>query len=644
MIVKRSANINVVILYRLLVVFVLYTLCRLLFLGFHFESFKPLDAGIVTTLLRGGIRFDAAAIMYLNLPVILMLVIPFKFRHNSVYQRVAWYLFVILNLVGLALNVADIGYYPYTKTRTTASIFVQFSEEANKLTLFGQFLIDYWHLLLIYIALAIAFIYSSSRFQVSEVRIKHRLLYFFGSFAMMLFYVFIVVFSIRGTLRFGAKPIYLNEAAEYTVAPSQVQLVLSTPFSVIRTIGRKSYEKRHYFDDPNLLAQWMNPIHRPDSGAVFKPHNVVVVILEGIGREYIGAVNQLAGGEALQTYTPFLDSLFREGLVYQNAFANGRRSVEAPPAIFASIPSMGVSYTLSQNANNNIKTMAHCLKEKGYYSAFYHGAANGSMHFDTFMKLAGFDAYFGRDEYNNEAHYDGMWGIWDEEYLQYFAAQMDSMPQPFLSSVFTLTSHHPYSVPDRYKDKLPAGNLPMHRCVAYTDNALRQFFSKARKSSWYNNTLFVITADHASIPYYDDYKTLAGEFAIPLFFYMPGGNLGGVNNESMANQIDIMPTVLDILGYDKPYFAYGKSLIDTPNDRNFAVSANGERIQVYHRQLMVVREHDRILQWFDLNKGYQAPKTPFLPAETERDSLNTFGKAFEQQFYNRVLANKTIVE
>lgn len=640
MILKKKTNINLVILYRLLIVFIAYSICRVLFLAFHYQAFEPLNSISLLNIFIGGFRFDAAGIMYLNALVIVASVIPFQFRHQPSYQRVVFIVFVVFNLIGFALNIADIGYYPFTKTRTTASVFAQFSDEANKLKLFSQFVIDYWHLLIIFITLAMLFVFASSRLTTGMPHIKHKGRYIFASSLLVPVYLFIIILGIRGNLRSGAKPLYLNDAAAYAETPSQVPLILSTPFSVIRTIGKMSFEKRNYFDNEKEMERWMNPIHQPDSGATFKAKNVVILILEGFGREYIGAVNSLPNSGSFVSYTPFLDSLMQHALVFKNSFANGRTSIEAPPAILASIPSLGMPYTLSQCANNQIRSLPHCLKEKGYTSSFFHGADNGTMRFDAFMNLAGVDHYFGRDEYHNDADFDGMWGIWDEEYLQYFAQQNAKFQEPFLSCVFTLTSHHPFSVPQKYKSLLPQGPLPIHQCIAYTDQALRKFFATAKKMPWYKNSLFVITADHASLPHYDEYKTTAGEFAIPLCFFTPDGSIqSGMNDSTVAGQIDIMPTILHLLGYDKSFFAFGKNLLRTSSTNNFTVSANKNRLQVHHNQLMMVKEHETILQWQNLSGGFVPNVMPYTPEIEQMDSLIYFGKAFEQQFYNRVLEN-----
>src|SRR5690606_8681897 len=106
---------------------------------------------------------------------------------------------------------------------------------------------------------------------------------------------------------------------------------------------------------------------------------------------------------------------------------------------------------------------------------------------------------YGKKEYKNDADYDGIWGIWHEPFLQFMADKLDEMPQPFFASFFSLSSHHPFKVPAKYKGKFPAGPLPVHEPVGYTDYAMKQCFVKASETEWYRNTLFVRVADHATV-------------------------------------------------------------------------------------------------------------------------------------------------
>lgn len=112
------------------------------------------------------------------------------------------------------------------------------------------------------------------------------------------------------------------------------------------------------------------------------------------------------------------------------------------------------------------------------------------MGFDNFSKAAGIDNYIGQNEYvGNKADFDGSWGIYDEPYLQYIANYLDTVKSPFFAGIFTLSSHHPYKIPNEYSGKFPKGNIPILESIGYADYALQQFFDRISKSDWYKNTL-----------------------------------------------------------------------------------------------------------------------------------------------------------
>ena len=148
------------------------------------------------------------------------------------------------------------------------------------------------------------------------------------------------------------------------------------------------------------------------------------------------------------------------------------------------------------------------------------------------------------------------------------------MKEPFITTVFTLSSHHPFNLPEAYRDTFPEeGRYPIHKCIRYADHSLRRFFDTAKRQPWYNNTIFVLCADHASSRItHDEYMTEVGLFRIPILFYDPTGEMPRGRYEGIAQQIDIMPTLLSYLGYDRPYIAFGKDLLHTNPEDTWAMN------------------------------------------------------------------------
>ena len=161
--------------------------------------------------------------------------------------------------------------------------------------------------------------------------------------------------------------------------------------------------------------------------------NVFVIILESFSSEHIGALTHQIGNKNTD-FTPFLDSLAEKSLVFEG-FANGKRSIEGIPAILASLPTwMTEDFITSQYSSNKFNSLASILKAEGYNTSFFHGGKNGTMGFDAFSKSAGFEFYYGKNEYPDQSDFDGSWGISDEPYLQYIAKTLNTTPEPFLGS------------------------------------------------------------------------------------------------------------------------------------------------------------------------------------------------------------------
>ena len=546
--------------WNILLVYLCYSLSRLIFIFDNWDSFSYLTVNDLMRLCRGGLLFDTAAIAYSNVIYVLLVFLPLHLKERTGYHKFIKWVFIIVNLLMLATNLIDSGYFPFSNQRTTTTIFAQFSNEEN---LAGIFLIEglrSWYLL---VAFALfAFILWKS-YRTPEYHSRSKAAYYVVSLVALALFAFASLAGMRGGVGKAIRPITLSNANHYTNRPAEASIVLNTPFSFIRTIGKEHFKVPSYFSDRDQMQSFYNPLHTPDGDEQFRPMNVVQIILESNSLEYYG-----------RGFTPFLDSLMNESLTCGHTFANGRISIDAMASVLSSIPRMGESFILTPSALNPISSAAGELaKNKGYHTAFFHGAQENSMGFKAYSHSVGYQEYYGRESYGNDDDFDGHWSIWDEEFLQFFAQKMNSFPQPFATAVFTATSHHPYVIPERYAAIFEEGPLPIHKCVAYTDMAVRRFFETASAMPWYDNTLFVICADHTNIVEIPEYGTEAGRYKVPIMFYTPDGTLKK-RLEGTMQQIDIMPTILGLLDYDLPYIAFGNDFTDTPSEKSFAVGCN----------------------------------------------------------------------
>lgn len=640
---KFRSNVYVALVLSLLLVMLLYSIGRVGFYLFNTSYFPEMTWARMSKMMWGGLRFDLSATLYSNSLFILLMIVPLTIRFKPAYQKILFWLFVVVNSIAFAINTADFIYYRFTLRRTTVSVFSQFKNEDNLGRLSARFLWDYWYAVVFWIFTVAVLYFLFKRIKFSGPQVSNKIGFYSSGVLAMLLTIYLFVGGARGGFRSSTRPITLSNAAAYAQVPNDINIVLNTPFALMRTAKANVIQKVNYFSSEQELEQEFTPMRVPKDTSSFKPQNVVIIILESFSKEFVGAYNKDLEGGKYEGYTPFLDSLIGVSHAYQYSLANGRKSIDAMPSVICSIPSIEVPYVLSHYSGNKVNSLASLLKKKNYYTAFFHGAPNGSMGFDAFANLSGFDGYFGKTEYNNDADFDGIWGIWDEPFLQYFAKQMNTFKQPFYTTLFTVSSHHPYNLPEGYENKFKSGPHPVHRTIGYTDYALKRFFKTASAMPWFKNTLFVITADHASaeinVP---EYNSAWGYFSIPVFFYSPNENGGGLKPE-IIQQIDIMPTLLGQLHYDEPYVAFGRDVI---NDRTRPFAFN------YLNSTYQIFRGDYLLQ-FDGREAtalYQFKQDRFLKTNLKDQLPDTVAgmskslKAFIQQYNNRMVENNLTSE
>ncbi len=616
--------------------------CRVVFYFYNQTFFPDMTLSRFALIMGGGLRFDLSAILYLNSLFILLMIIPIEQRFRPGYQKFLFWLFVAINAIGLAANVSDTIYYEYTLRRTTLSVFRQFENEKNIAGLILTFLIDYWYALLFWVGMVLIMAWLFKKIRVQGPQLRGVTSYVAGGLAMLIV-VGLVVAGMRGGFGESTRPITLSNAAQYATTPKDINLVLNTPFALLRTAKTPVIQKVAYFASPSDAEKVFSPLHTPTDTAAFQPLNVVVIILESFSKEFFGIYNRDIQNGKYKGYTPFLDSLIRHSRGYQYSFANGRKSIDAMPSIICSIPSIEVPYVLSHYSGNKVNSLSGLLKDKGYYTAFFHGAPNGSMGFQAFANMCEFDDYFGKDEYNNDSDYDGIWGIWDHKFLQYYAAKMNEFKEPFYTNFFSVSSHHPYNLPDEFKNKFPEGEMTIYKCIEYTDYALKEFFQTASRMPWYKNTLFVISADHASAQIrLPEYNTAWGYFSIPIFFYRPGDSGAGFHEE-IIQQIDIMPSILGTLHYDKPYIAFGRDIV-SDKTRPFAFNYLDNTYQSFRGNYLLQFDGTRSIALYDFKKDRLLGSNLLSQLPDTVALMENHLKAFIQQYNDRMVDDNLTTE
>ena len=632
---------------NLAIAYLAYMVCRLAFVAENWSMFgENLSLSAVPDIFRGSLLFDTSAILYTNSLYAIMLLIPLHLKEKAGWQKAAKWVFVVVNSLMVAANLADCVYFQYTGRRTTATVFSEFGNEGNIGGIIGVEFLRHWYLVLLFLFV----VWALWRFYVIPKRRETKPLIIYYTLQTLCLAAFVpcCIAGMRGGWTRAVRPITLSNANQYVDHPLEAGIVLNTPFSVIRTIGKKAFVTPNYLSEEEMNTLF-SPVHTPKNSLSSKK-NIVILIVESFGREYIGAYNKWLEGGKYKGYTPFVDSLINHSTTFLYSYCNGRKSIDGMPSILSGIPMFVEPFFLTPAAMNDVSSIAGELKDKGYYSAFFHGAENGSMGFQAYARTCGFDDYFGRTEYNADKRfggdndYDGMWAIWDEPFLQFFATKMSEFKQPFVSAVFTASSHHPYKVPEKYKDVYPEEGIVIHKCIRYTDNAIRQFFEKARREPWYENTLFVITSDHTNLSDHAYYQTDLGGFCSPIIFFDPSGTLKPGMRNAIAQHIDIMPTVLSYLGYDKPYVAFGCDLLTTADDDTWAVNYQGGIYQYVKGDYLLQFDGERSKALYRFRTDLLLKQNLVAKEPKVANAMELQLKAIIQSYMTRMNENKLTIK
>lgn len=613
-------NINQLVL-RLGLAFLTFSIARLLFYLFNYSDFPDIDLSVFFY----GLRFDWVAISYLFLPFIFLHIVPVPNITVSWRKKILRVLFHIGNSVGLFLNFVDVIYYNFIFKRSTFDLFNSIGSDGGRLL--PTFIRDFWYMIPIFAVVVFGIDVLYKKTVCDEEKLKHS---WITQSVAFVFFVAITITGARGGVQL--KPLNIADGGKYTDAQN-IPVLFNTPFTLLLSVQINTQEQLKYFDR-SKAEQLYSPIQKIEGVGGYEGKNIVFIILESFGSEYIGFYNSNKG------YTPFLDSLLDESYVFLNNRSNGLKSIEALPAMFAGIPNIHrTPYILSLNSTNQLYAFPHRLKELGYNTSFYHGGENGTMGFDAFCSLAGVDAYYGINEYPfPEKHYDGNWGIFDEPYLQYYAKELSTKQEPFFSSVFTLSSHHPYTIPDQYENMFEGGEKKVLETIEYTDFALKRFFKTIESESWFKNTLFVITADHPAQPIETYYIKANGKYQVPLAFYDPTGELKGVD-ERNSKHSDIPSTIMSLLGDTISFVNFGHDLFS--EDPSLCINYRNNNYNFRMDSLLVQFDGEFVTGVFAETDSLLINNLKDSVYLKERiQNIELKGKAYLQQYSRRIKNNQ----
>ena len=616
------------LVWRIVLLYAVLMLCRTAFYLYNAAVLGPLTWAEVWPLLAGALKFDTASVVYADGVFILLSLLPLRLRERRWYRAVLFWYYVAVNAVlVVATNLADTVYFRYTQKRFTADE-IFFADNDNSLQLIGKFMAENWYLVLLWIALTALLAWGYRRRVREESIFSRGWAYYIGNTVIFAAAAGLSVAGMRGGMTRMTRPITLSNATLYTADSGKANLILSNPFCILRTIGSAGSVKYKKHFAPEELARRFTPVHQPaDSAAVnLAGRNVVVFIMESMSAEHSAYLcPEVYADREVKGFTPFLDSLMQNGLVFKRMYANGTRSIQAMPSVLGSIPSFRTPFVLMPQSLGESRQLPAMLADKGYATLFFCGSEHGSMGFGAYARSAGVERLVSREDYearHGTGDFDGYWGIWDEPFLQFMGEELAATPEPFFATLFTLSSHHPFVVPEQYAATLPDGYTRIHKGVAYDDQAFRRFFHRFGGEEWFRRTIFVFIADHVSSEKFaEKTRSYPGNMHIVGFIHTPDGALQGEVRE-VTQQLDIMPTVLGLTGNTEPYFAFGRDVLNEPQRPRWSVSYDGKFRALTDDGAVVLDD-----------SGTEVQECPATPAA---DSLMQSFRALIQQYYSHI--------
>ncbi|MEG0931764.1 LTA synthase family protein, partial [Algoriella sp.] len=567
----------------------------------------------------GGLKFDLSVIGYINIVFAILHLIPGKFQENKKYQTILFYSFFLVNGLFISLNFIDYEYFRFIGRRSSFSMIIAEGMTNEIGGLIISYFVDYWKIPVFIFSSMLIFMFLLKKINYQSVKKMSTI----GSLLSLVCIVLILFLMGRGIDR---KPLSIVDASKYGPIGTSA-LVLNTPFTVLKTLNKNESLKQTVYYKEDIANKIFNPIQTFSYKNTNKK-NVVILILESFGRENIQ-----------RGQTPFLDSLITKSYYFENGFANGKLSIDAVPSIISSVPSlMNKSFISSSYALNSVYGLPKVLKDNGYSTSFFHGAFNGSQNFDQYSNVAGFERYYGKNEYVGPASFDGKWGVFDEDFLQFFTHKLSDFKQPFFSTLFTISSHPPFTIPEKYKGKFPKGTTEIHESIAYSDFALEKFFKSAEKKAWYKNTIFVITADHTSSSGAEEvYKNNVGKFRIPIMFYVPNDPTMVGKSSKNFQQIDILPSLMDYLQLNGKIISYGKSY---KSDKDFVVNYLDNIYNLNKGDYYMAFDGTKSLALYNWKTDPLLKENLINKDKIKTQEMESFMKAYIQSFNKRVSKNQ----
>ena len=343
--------------------------------------------------------------------------------------------------------------------------------------------------------------------------------------------------------------------------------------------------------------------------------NIVLVTIESMSASYMERFGNT------ESITPVLDSLYRLGMAFDRVYATGNRTVRGLEAVTLSLPPCPGQSIIKRPNNAGMYSTGALLREKGYNVTYFYGGNSYFDNMETFFSGNGYDIVDQKNYSPEEITFANIWGVCDEDAYRKVIRTLGEQSRdgkPFFAHVMTVSNHRPFTYPAG-TIRIPNDSKTRAGGVLYTDYALGQFLAEASKQPWFDNTIFLITADHCA--------SSAGRTEIPLHkYHIPAlifapGFVAPQQIEGIVSQIDLMPTLLSLLDMDYDSHFYGRSIFD-PDYVNRAFIATYQDLGYLEGDTFTILSPVRRYEQYRVVPTEENPHNLEPAAQTDTTQLN----------------------
>ena len=554
----------------------------------YLHDFRDLTAMEVLYAFARGLQFDLSIILVVTgIPLLLML-LPWQFSHSRRWQGACiWMNFGLLMLFVLLL-AADLVYFGFVHRHAGPEIAALSGDMQLLLDMaFGSYA---WALGLYGLAVLGLFFLWRRVFRHTDPQVSR----FLPKLAVLLLAVIGSAVLVRGGL--GLKPLDVVDAFVGS-RPASAYLSLNGPFAMARSMLNAKNIDVGYFEWDDAVLRTQAQLLAPDEKfldakeypllrasqrkALSRKPNIVIVLLESWDAAHIDVLRR-EGNLKPFGVTPNFDALTHQGLLFTHFYANGERSMDGLAALLAGIPTLpGTAYLGMGMEQNRMAYLGHMGKKEGYETIFLQSSKRQSFHVDSIATMAGFSTYLGAEDIPASGHSVNITarGAWDHDTFQEANRRFAQAKKPFVGFLFTASTHLPFQSPGERWTKYPPDTLE-HRflnSLAYADWALGEFIAGAKKAGYYDNTIFIITADHVS-GFAAQSSDVPSLHHVPLLVIAPGLK-SGIDHRT-GGQVDVIPTLAQLAGWQSAHAGLGHSLLDArPNRARGTLCVRGNIIE-----------------------------------------------------------------